>query len=62
VETLGISVDLGSLDAPQKIFEAVGEREVGFVIYNAGLAYVIAVFTFSSRKPQRLTAGAVVAF
>ena len=38
VETIGLPLDLGSCDAPERVREAAAGLDVGFLVYNAGLA------------------------
>lgn len=40
VEVLAISQELGATDAADNIIAAVGDREIGFLVYNAALATV----------------------
>lgn len=40
VETLGVPLDLAVGDRLEKLIEAVGDREVGLLVYNAALADV----------------------
>jgi uncharacterized protein len=40
VEVLAISQELGTTDAAENIIAAVGDREIGFLVYNAALATV----------------------
>jgi uncharacterized protein len=40
VEVLAISQDLGATDAAENIIATVGDREIGFLVYNAALATV----------------------
>lgn len=40
VECLPLSLDLGDPDVLQKLVSGIGDREVGFVVYNAALASV----------------------
>lgn len=40
VETLGMHLDLAAEDRLEKLIEAVGDREVGLLVYNAALADV----------------------
>jgi uncharacterized protein len=40
VEVLAISQELGANDAAESIIAAVGDREIGFLVYNAALATV----------------------
>jgi hypothetical protein len=40
VETAAVDVDLGADDAWERLYEAMAGREVGLLIYNAGLSHV----------------------
>jgi short-subunit dehydrogenase len=40
VEVVAISQELGTADAAENIIAAVGDREIGFLVYNAALATV----------------------
>lgn len=44
VDVLTVSQDLAQLDAMERIVEQVGDREIGFLVYNAGLASVGSFF------------------
>lgn len=65
IETLGLAHDLGADDALEVVVAAVGDREIGAVVYNAGLADIAGFETRSvehERYRLNLNVGNLLAF